>query len=126
MSWRDKVRQEVALKARKRLVAELARARASGLTDQDILELSALTGPTGQGRCGDEAPLLARPDFGGPVTCRLRHGHQGWHEAESGMEWTHGDDRSAIARVLALCDEWDGLSKGETPTTRRIRDALRL
>lgn len=30
-----------------------------------------------------------------------------------------------LARVSALCDEWDGLSKGETATTRRIREALR-
>ena len=30
-----------------------------------------------------------------------------------------------VARVRALCDEWDRLSKGETATTRRIREALR-
>lgn len=31
---------------------------------------------------------------------------------------------AALDRVLALCDEWDALSKGETTTTRRIREAL--
>lgn len=31
---------------------------------------------------------------------------------------------SPIERVRALCDEWDALSKGETATTRRIREAL--
>lgn len=30
-----------------------------------------------------------------------------------------------VVKVLALCDEWDALSKGETPTTRKIREALR-
>lgn len=31
---------------------------------------------------------------------------------------------SPIERVLALCDHWDSLSKGETPTTRQIREAI--
>lgn len=31
---------------------------------------------------------------------------------------------AAVAGVLALCDEWDQLSKGETPTTARIRAAI--
>jgi hypothetical protein len=31
---------------------------------------------------------------------------------------------AAVAPVLALCAEWDRLSKGETPTTRRIRAAI--
>lgn len=29
-----------------------------------------------------------------------------------------------IAAALAVCDEWDRLSKGPTATTRRIREAL--
>lgn len=33
--------------------------------------------------------------------------------------------RARLGRVRALCDEWDVLSKGETPTTRQIREALR-
>lgn len=32
--------------------------------------------------------------------------------------------RDAIARVEAVCAEWDQLSKGQTPTTWRIRTAL--
>lgn len=31
---------------------------------------------------------------------------------------------AAVKRVLDLCDYWDGLSKGETSTTRQIREAL--
>jgi hypothetical protein len=30
----------------------------------------------------------------------------------------------AIVNVLELCDEWDGYSKGESPTTKRIRAAI--
>lgn len=29
-----------------------------------------------------------------------------------------------VDQVLALCEEWDRLSKGESPTTRAIRAAL--
>jgi hypothetical protein len=35
-------------------------------------------------------------------------------------------EAAAIARALAVCDEWDALSKGETSTTGRIRAALTL
>lgn len=31
---------------------------------------------------------------------------------------------ASINRVRAVCDEWDGLSKGESPTTARIRQAI--
>jgi hypothetical protein len=30
----------------------------------------------------------------------------------------------AVMRVLAVCDEWDLLTKGESPTTARIRRAI--
>jgi len=30
----------------------------------------------------------------------------------------------AIARVLDLCDKWDELSKGESPTTQQLREAI--
>lgn len=29
-----------------------------------------------------------------------------------------------LAKVRALCDQWDAMSKGETSTTRQIRDVL--
>lgn len=30
-----------------------------------------------------------------------------------------------VAPVLDLCEQWDGLSKGESATTRQIREAVR-
>lgn len=30
----------------------------------------------------------------------------------------------SVRHVLALCDRWDRLSKGESPTTAAIREAL--
>ena len=32
---------------------------------------------------------------------------------------------STVMNVLALCDKWDAMSKGESPTTRTIRMAIR-
>lgn len=32
---------------------------------------------------------------------------------------------AANERVEKLCDEWDGWTKGESPTTKRIREELR-
>lgn len=31
----------------------------------------------------------------------------------------------ALCRVLSLCEKWDAMSKGETSTTRQIREAVR-
>lgn len=36
----------------------------------------------------------------------------------------HADLADAVDRVLALCDEWDALSRGESPTTAAIRRAI--
>ena len=38
---------------------------------------------------------------------------------------TEGEAVAAIGRVEALCDQWDVYSKGESPTTRQIREAMR-
>jgi hypothetical protein len=32
--------------------------------------------------------------------------------------------RRQVSRVLLLCARWDQLSKGESPTTQQIREAL--
>lgn len=34
------------------------------------------------------------------------------------------DDAAAVERVLALCARWDAVSKGESSTTRQIRNAI--
>lgn len=31
----------------------------------------------------------------------------------------------ALRRVMALCDHWDVITKGESPTTKQIRQAIR-
>ena len=46
------------------------------------------------------------------------------HRANENASLVHAE-RVRVGRVRALCDEWDVLSKGETPTTRRIREVLR-
>jgi hypothetical protein len=48
-----------------------------------------------------------------PLSVALNQAHQ----------W--GSKIGAVRRVMKLCDEWDALSKGETPTTKQIRAAVR-
>lgn len=46
------------------------------------------------GRCGAQAPVVPFvPAIAQHGTCHLRHGHRGWHRADSGTEWNPCQDR---------------------------------
>ena len=57
------------------------------------------TKPTSQtaGRCGEKAPLVLLGSPLPPSFCVLPHGHEGWHKADDGMEWSAEPRRSAPA-----------------------------
>lgn len=40
------------------------------------------------------------------------------------MGWRMNEAEVAIVKVLALCDFWDSISKGPTPTTTQLRKVI--
>lgn len=94
-------------------------------------------GPVYVNAAGEGKPAGAVQVIAGGFPVDLAFVHARWHRAlddlaaeAPGPIRTHIEQHDArvrhdaVAGVLALCDEWDQLSKGETPTTARIRAAI--